>query len=375
MKKVFYIDPQSYNNLSIYDYSLLSNVHKPAVVYFYNANYQLADMPCSDSRKAFSYSGKKSIAKGMSYAMSMLKIAFQAWRERPDVVHIQWFRLFAIDSLFVRFLHVIGAKIVFTAHNITPHHSSRRSIAQRAWYYSHVDAIIVHAERSKEELQERFAVAPSKVTVIPHGLLPSPADADAVRQRSDELRAQLGTASKTIFTSMGFQNYYKGIDIISEAWLSTTLSTSNSCLLLVVGKVQDADVTALKGCSNVVIVDEVVSDVDFDAYLSLASVVLLPYREISQSGVLLTALQRGVPVVVADVGGLADPLRHADVGWNIGEASRESLSAVMLRLASHPEQLSEVRNNKEAFAKIREIYSWEHIGASTEALYKMVAGE
>ena len=73
---------------------------------------------------------------------------------------------------------------------------------------------------------------------------------------------------------------------------------------------------------------------------------LLPYRRISQSGVLFTALQLGVPVLVSDVGGLTDPLRYGAVGWSIGEPSVQSLSDAMVYLAEHPTELSNCRKNR-----------------------------
>ncbi len=370
MKRIFYIDPQSYNNLAVYDFHLLSAVRGFKAVYFYNTKYQLPEMPCADCRAIFSYSDKRGIGKAASYIRSLLEIAVAAWKMRPSVVHIQWFRLFPADALFIAFLHIIGVKTVFTAHNIVPHNKKKKDVRHYAWYYRHIDAVIVHAECSKKEIEEKFSVPAGKISVIPHGLLPSSISEKEVIARSEVLSRQLHTAGKLVFSSLGFQNIYKGIDIISDVWCGNEeLFCSNSCMLLVAGKVQNADLTRLAQCSNVVIVDRMVPDIDFEAYLHLTSVALLPYREISQSGVLLTALQRGVPVIVSDAGGLTDPLRYAKVGWCIGRASRETLSQTMLQLVGNPALVDAVAQDHEAFSKLREIYSWEHIGGRTAALY------
>ncbi len=374
VKRVFYIDPQSYNNLSIYDFQLISSMKGVDVVYFHNKKYQLASFPCREYHAVFSYSDKKGVAKGLSYVFSLMRVALSVLTCRPKVVHIQWFRAFSVDSLFLRFLRSVGVKIVFTAHNVVPHNATKTDVSHYAWYYQHVDAIIVHTERSREELCEQFGVAPEKITVIPHGLLPSNADPRQVATRAEWLREALGTQGKIVFACMGFQNYYKGVDIVSEVWCThEELRDNDNCMLLVVGKVQNVDLNKLGECKNVVIVDGVVSDVDFDAYLSLASLALLPYRKISQSGVLLTCLQRGVPVVVTDVGGLTDPLRYANVGWNIGATSAENLSRQMLSLVKEPEQIAAVANNHEAFQRIAEVYSSESISAGTVKMYSALS--
>ena len=57
--------------------------------------------------------------------------------------------------------------------------------------------------------------------------------------------------------------------------------------------------------------------VELDRALSEATVAIFPYRaELDQSGALLQALGAGVPAVVYDVGGLAEPVaRYGAAGW------------------------------------------------------------
>ncbi len=374
MKRVFYIDPQSYNNLSVYDYNLVREISGVEIVYFHNIRYQLEKMPCPDSRAVFSYSGRRGPAKALSYAAAVFKIALAVIRERPAVVHIQWFRLFAVDALFVKFLRALGIRIVHTAHNVLPHNPRPLDRRHYAWYYRHADAVIVHTESSAVELRGKFSLPAEKTRVIPHGMLPSAANRAEVEKRRLELEKSLGTKGKTVFAAMGYQNRYKGVDIISDVWCSASgLRDNDGVMLLVVGKVRDADLSALGKCRNAVVVDDIVPDEDFDAYLSLASAALLPYREISQSGVLFTCLSRGVPVVVSSAGGLADPLGYARVGWNMGPATAENLEKTLSLLAAHPEEISAVRNDTAAFNRVREVYSWENIARKTSELYLELA--
>ncbi len=369
MPTIFYIDPQSYNNLSIYDTSLLEHVHGFQIVYFHNVKYQCSKLPGITYRGVFSYSDKSGVLKGLSYLLSILQIAWLALTMRPRVVHIQWFRLHAIDSLFVRFLHVLGIKVVHTAHNVLPHNPKPKDKRHYGWYYRHADSIIVHTHRTRQELISLFALPEEKVQVIAHGILPAAVDEQAVEAKMETLRRQLHADDKIIFASMGFQNYYKGIDIIADVWSSTPqLHANPRCMLFVIGKAQNADLSTLEKYDNVVVVNEKVPDVDFDAYLRLTTVALLPYREISQSGVLLTALQRHVPVMVSDVGGLTDPLEYGNVGWNIGTASKESLQESMLQLVDEPDRIAE-KQRRDEFEKVKEAFSWKSIGEKTSKLY------
>ncbi len=372
-KILFYIDPQSYNNLSIYDKSLLEQVKGWDIYYFHNVKYQCERIPGVNYIPAFAYSDLSGLKKLASYVASIKRVIQAARRLHPSVVHIQWFKFFPVDVFLVACLHLMHCKIVYTAHNVLPLTKHRRDKFVFRWFYRHADAIIVHTENSKRELVKLCPSAESKVNVIRHGMLSTALDNAAVSDRCKALEEKFQAKGKIVFASMGYQNYYKGIDILAEAWASSPLLGGNDKVaLFIVGKSEGAHYDNLKDCSNVYIVNEVVSDLDFDAYLRLASAVVLPYRRIYQSGFLFTALQRGVPVIVSNVGGLPEPLKLAKVGWNIGETSVDNLKKALETIVQAPDSLFAIKNDREAFETVRKEYSWDKIGQQTSELYTRV---
>jgi len=373
--KVFYIDPQSYNNLSVYDYHLLTHVSGHEVVYYGNQLYQCDPMRGVRQKLVFGYSTKKRAwQKALSYSMSMLRILLDVMRERPDVVHVQWLRLWHLDYTFGCLLHRMGIRLVFTAHNVLPHNPKPQDAVRYRRYYQLADAIIVHSERTKQEMVTELQVEADKIWVIFHGILGDGVVSAEAMKRCEELEAKLGIqVGDIVFSCLGIQDTYKGIDLVVKVWGETAALRENPRLhLLLVGRNKNVDFSSLEGCGNVFVLDEMISDVDFDAYLLLSSVTLLPYKKISQSGVLFTALSRGVPVLVSDVGGLTEPLQYAHVGWNLGEPTAEHLQSALLRLAQGKEEVDCVRRATEEFERIRKIYSWESIGEQTSKLYACV---
>lgn len=369
---LYYIDPQSYINLEVYDSSLLANIKDCRIVYYHSVLLERDDVPGVDYREQFYYSEKTGLARVTSYIRSIFGIMSDVWKERPEVVHIQWFKFWYVDYLLLIFLKLLRIQIVYTAHNVMPHNPRFGDRIKHRLYYQKVDAIIVHTAQTQRELAKMFHVNPKKIRVIRHGLLPSVEDQRAVTQRAAYFRRRLDISRDCIvFASMGYQNYYKGADIIVDTWLSTPeLRYNPDIKLLVVGEVESADLSQLSTCSNVVVINKMVPNVDFEAYIQLVSVMLLPYRSISQSGVLLTALQRKVPVLVSATGGLTEPLLIAKVGWCMGDATVENLQNLLTNLVSSPEQIEEVRNNHKAFEEVCNAYSWDVIGQQTRALYQ-----
>ncbi len=372
MKRLLFINPQSYNNLAIYDTSLLRYMEGYEIHYYCNRKYQCWPLDHVTYHKIFDYSDKKGVCKGLSYVASILGIVCAAARLRPDVVHIQWFRLFEIDAVLVWWLNVLHIPVVHTAHNVLPHIQKKGDKKHYAWFYGHVDKIIVHTRSSKAELLSVFPQIPSdRVEVVAHGLIEPMFASQDIAVRAAELASGLQCADKIVFACMGYQNYYKGIDLVTEVWLShPELRDNPDVMLLIVGKSEQADLHALAQCRNVYIDDQMVPDIDFEAYLQSVSVMLLPYRRISQSGVLMTAVQRGIPVVVSDVGGLTEPLQVGDVGWNIGAPTVDNLSRILVQLAKNPGAVSAKRKAVGEFDKVRGHYSWQKIAARTASLYQ-----
>lgn len=370
--KVYYIDPQSYNNLSLYDLSLLKNVKDVKVTYYYSDLYQLEEFPNAQCKCRFHYSRKKGVAKVCSYVWSICRIFFDVLMERPDVVHVQWIRIWHVDYLFAFLIRALGVKVVHTAHNILPHLRRRKDEFHYPKYYRLVDAVIVHNERTRQDMVRQMQVPLDKIHVIRHGVLQNPIPNDSVMKRSAELRKHLGFDAHTIiFSSLGVQKSYKGTDDVIKAWMGCPELRDNAmCHLLIGGRNHDIDYSQLEGCSNATTIESMLSDLDFEALLELTDVLLLPYRAISQSGLIFSAINRQVPVLVTDIGGLGEVLLQGNIGWNIGQPSVEELRRKMVWLVAHPEEIDFVRQQSSEFEKLQKVYSWEDIGSKTVALYQ-----
>ena len=138
---------------------------------------------------------------------------------------------------------------------------------------------------------------------------------------------------------------------------------------MIVGKNSGIDYSSIKGISNVIIIDERVSNLDFQAYLSLSDLVLLPYRQISQSGVLFSAIANNKPVLVSNAGGLTEPLTIAKVGYNMGEMTKENLKILLLKIIRETKIIKDWSKRSSEFNKVKEYYSWESISSNLKQIY------
>lgn len=372
MPEVVYIDSQSYNNLSLYDLGMLSEMEPDEVVLFGSTQWDCKE-PKVKLYKWFNYNNKKNpILKGLSYLATICRIAFYIRKHKEiKIVHIQWLRLWHVDILFARWLKRRGIKIVFTAHNLLPHDSGDTHRKKYAIYYKIVEKICVHSEATRFDLIRQFEINPNKVEVIPHGIIYSDVPEETIILRAESLKKKYGINQETlVISSLGIQSYYKGVDILIDLWgKNKELNSNPNVRLMIIGKNKNLDYTPIQSLDNVVIIDEKIPNEDFQAFLEISDVVLLPYRKISQSGVLFSAIARNKPVVISNVGGLPDPLNIGKVGWNIGPVSENSLKRILLDLVKQPEIVKSFGQNNIEFKKVKEHYSWKLISITLKRLY------
>jgi glycosyltransferase involved in cell wall biosynthesis len=116
--------------------------------------------------------------------------------------------------------------------------------------------------------------------------------------------------------------------------------------------------------SRVRFVPRFVPDPEIPAYFRRADLVVLPYREIDQSGVLYTALAFGKPMVLSAVGGFGE----VGAGRLVPAGDPRALSSALTGLlssASERQQLGEA-----AAAAAAGPYSWDRAAALTLGLYR-----
>ncbi len=362
----------SYDNPGRYDHCLLRHLNNRRITFFGSYLYPYKETLPITFIPLFRYNRQRSrFLKLTSYLLSILKLLFYALIRRPHIIHIQWIRFWWLDYYWLKLLKAFTAvKIVYTAHNVIPHEPGANEMAQYRKYYHLMDAVVTHAQVSKAELIQKFQLSESRIQVIAHGLLDFECDWDLVARYKEELQVALKTQGKIIFAMLGYQSEYKGSDLIAEVWAKTPqLRESSRLILLILGKNAKIDFSNLAAIENVHIENRFISDEEYCAALKIADVLLLPYRAISQSGVLLSAIKESVPVLISNVGGLPEALEVADIGWNIGEASFHNLQQQLLSLVNQPQQIYQKKDNTKEWDKVKAFYSWDDISRRTGELY------
>jgi glycosyltransferase involved in cell wall biosynthesis len=97
--------------------------------------------------------------------------------------------------------------------------------------------------------------------------------------------------------------------------------------------------------------------------------VLLPYKAISQSGVLLTALSRGRLVIAFALGDMTELIAATKGGWSVPPANAPALAAALrAALARTSDELHLL--GAQARENLLRQFSWDAVASSTSAYYR-----
>ncbi len=372
--EVFFIDPQSYYNLAIYDKSLISNYDSDShVTFICSSMYNEGDIKGTTIIPLFKYNDKKGVHKYSSYLLSIIKIVSLILKQKPDIIHIQWFKFPVVEYLLYAILKKFrGFKLVFTAHNILPHNTGTKYISIYKKIYGITDAIIVHDKGTKSELSKLIEVDLDKIHVIRHGVLKYTVNDALLEKEIEEIKEKYKKKDNIIlFSVIGNQTKYKGTDVLLDAWMSNSrIRNNDKCSLLIAGRSKDLNFSSLDNERNIYVENDFISDERLIAILKVSDVLLLPYKKISQSGVLLSAVEYGTPFLVTNVGGLSEPLSFGDVGWVIESCKDDLISNILTYLIDNPQLVFSKRNNSLEWEKVRKEYEWASIGKKTSTLYR-----
>jgi len=324
LKSVYLIDPQSYNNLELYDQNLLKNIKCEEKVLLGNNKFKNRNISDFEFKELYNYSDKMFLLKLISYFFSQLKLLFILSLNKPDVIHFQWFKIPYLDYLLLKIIKLVSpkSKIIFTAHNILPHDTGNKYTKIYKKIYNFVDGIIVHTKNSRTELFYHFNIKKTKIKVIPHGLLELDYNKIKTKKIADEFVDSNKLNDKLILGFLGIIRKNKGIDLLLDVLENEDYFKNNKNITFIIAGSCDNQ-RLKKRLQKISYFNNVITDIrflpidNFAAYLKISDIILLPYTNISQSGVLLSALTEEKPVIVSNRGGLTDPFEIGKVGWII----------------------------------------------------------
>ena len=327
------------------------------------------------SKKA-SGSKVKKLGDYFKYLIRLYKHLRQTKSQIQTVAHFQFFRLERVETFFLLFLRLAGIRLVYTAHNILPHESSKIDRFLKYIVYKSSHGIIVHSAFIKDALLKSFKVDPNKIHVVPHGNFDHYLPETSIS--SQEARDELGLAEDdVVLLFFGYIRAYKGLDMLLEAF--DIAASKNKRLKLVIAgmphtaeleKSTKAFIEKSAAKDRILFHGRFIPHEEIKHFFVSADLVVLPYKHIYHSGIIHLAYSYGKAVLATNVGDFSETIVQEKSGYIVPENTVESFANHLLKLAENEELLPGMGAYARNLSSSK--YSWTDIGKKTEAVYKSV---
>jgi glycosyltransferase involved in cell wall biosynthesis len=243
----------------------------------------------------------------------------------PDVIHYQgfhpWFDLAL--PLWRRY------PLVCTVHDFRPHPGDKLSQKTPFWVEMFVrrraDQLIVHSQHVRTLMTQQLGGANENISLMPHIQIGQELSSSAVEPTVEE--------DEQLILFYGRIWEYKGLEYLirAEPLISARIPNMR---IMIAGQGEDFSRYArmMVHPEHFIVHNEFISEERTTEYFRRASVVVLPYIEASQSGVIPLAYSAAKPVVATTVGGLPEMVEHGRTGYLVAPRDAASLADALVRL-------------------------------------------
>lgn len=298
--------------------------------------------------------------------LNWLKVGNRLKKQKPDMVIIKfWIPFMApcFGTIARRIKKNNYTKIISIVDNIIPH---EKRIGDRFLAFYFVQAVHGFIAMSKSVMEDIKLFNKTKpVLFCPHPLYDH--FGEIIPKENAIRNLNLDTNDKYILF-FGFIRDYKGLDILIQS-LSVLIKNNKSIKLIVAGEfytdskpyfdlIKKYQLDEFVMMHNDFIPDEKVAD-----YFCACDIVVQPYKNATQSGVTQIAFHFNKPMIVTDVGGLAEIIPDGKVGYVV-EPNVEKLADAISKFFD----LKKEREFSETASVLKEKYSWKNMIQSIEKL-------
>jgi len=236
----------------------------------------------------------------------------------PDLVvlhHWMPFISMSLGYIVRRLKRKPACPVIVIAHNVIPHEKRAGWKSMSRFLLSACDGYIVLSESLLEDLKI-FTDSTNKAC-IPHPVYEQ--FGEAVDRKKAANRLGLDPSLKYLLF-FGMIRKYKGLDLLIRAFARMRYRVPDLRLIVAgefySGEKEYLDIINESGVGDKIFLrDHFIPSGKVRDYFSLADLVTQPYRTATQSGVSQVAYHFGVPMLVTDVGGLAEIVPHMKVGY------------------------------------------------------------
>ncbi len=297
-----------------------------------------------------------------------IKVGFRIKNEKPDLIIVRYWLPFMGPCLGT-ILRIVKwnkhTKVIAIVDNMIPHEKRIGDQLFTKFFVGGVDGFLTMSNKVQNDVKT-FTNKPSCVS--PHPIY----DHFGEALPKDEARKLLNLEENDkVILFFGFVRAYKGLDLLIEAMNNSAIREAG-IKLIIAGEFYEApepylaQIENLKLSETISVYNKYIGEKEVKLYASAADFIIQPYKNATQSGVTPMAYHFLKPMLVTNVGGLADTVPHDKVGLVV-EPNVKAIAKGIIQLyekgVDHflPNLITEKKK-----------YNWEQMRQSFLTLYQQL---
>lgn len=285
-------------------------------------------------------------------------------RINPDIIH---FDEVSLRTAWGQWL-LKNIPTVFAIHDPIPHsgESNWRADLARKLSFSFVDRFILYSASMKDSFVNDNNLQSYKVCLSQLGVYTI---------YREWIKSAVQDDGKTVLF-FGRLSPYKGLDVLYKSVLLVAEKIPGVRFVIAgrpIGGYKLPAIPNLSGGTQVEVINSYISNERLAELFQRATIVVCPYLDATQSGVILTAYAFKKPVIATNTGGLPEYVLHEKSGVLIEPGNHVQLSEAIAKLLGDSEYLQQLQAGVEAVTATE--LNWERIAQQTHSIYSKLLEE
>ncbi|MFA5045548.1 MAG: glycosyltransferase [Paludibacter sp.] len=250
--------------------------------------------------------------------LNWISVGREIKEKSPDIVIFCYWMAFMAPCFgtIARYARSSKTKMVGMIHNMIPHEKTILDRIFPRYFVNTMDGFVAMTESVVADINQ-FDKTNKPKAVSPHPIYDH--YGDPLMKKDAALKLGLNE-QKNYILFFGFIRHYKGLDLLLEAFADARLRQF-PVRLIIAGEFYENPqpyldlIIKLKLEGLVELRTVFIPDSEVRNYFSIADLVAQPYRTATQSGVSQIAYHFNTPMLVTNVGGLAETIPDGKVGY------------------------------------------------------------
>ena len=300
--------------------------------------------------------------------LNWIKVGREIQRKSPDIVIFCYWMAFMAPcyGTIARYARSSKTKMLGLIHNMIPHEPTILDKLFPTYFVKSMDGFVAMAESVVADINH-FDTENKPKVVSPHPIYDHYGDILPKNQAAIKLGLNEQNPYILFF---GFIRQYKGLDLLLEAFADKRLREF-PVKLIVAGEFYEDPTPYLQqikrlGLGDLVILrTSFIPDREVQNYFSVADLIAQPYRTATQSGVSQIAYHFETPMLVTNVGGLAEIIPDGKVGYVV-EVGPIQIADALVDFYTNNRAEKFIENIKVE----KQNFSWSRMTEAIDGLFK-----